>query len=268
MVRLSSLSVVVWLALISGPASASVFPLVNNFNTNPLGELPPGWAFHTGFNSQTYVAVDPVNPNNRVLQIDENPTDGQNWVLRNTFTPFTLDAGSGTLFYQFRLYVESIAGNNSEGFQFQIFSPLSQIDAGKARVLRVGSAWELYNGLFSFNSAVPSSAYSAPFNMNQWYTFRVEFDPVSASAGEVRWYIDGQLISTETYTGRSLSQTQNIQIFEISNFNLGVGGARMYLDDLIIGIPEPSGATLLLLTGAILLRRRPVISKGQSIHPS
>lgn len=237
-------------------AQAAPFPLVNNYDTDPLGQLPTGWTFTSGSNSETYVALDPLGGTNRVFQIDEDPVNGQGWTLQTTFAPYTLTSTSPTLFYQFRLYVDEITGNDSEGITVRVMSNLSSLDAGFPRILRNGTQWRFYSAHYILNSAVPFSAYSPSFNFDQWYTFRVEIDPDSTSSGKVYWYMDGTLIRTETYSGRSLSQTQNIQLFEISNSVAPGGGARIYLDNLIVGIPEPAGALMLGVGGLLLLRRR------------
>lgn len=169
-----------------------------------------------------------------------------------TFPNYDLSATSRSIEWSADIYVDFINGNNSEGWQMRMISRDSSIDAGLMRILRNGTSWRLYNGLQGSNGG--GSPYGQDFNFDQWYEMRVVIDPDSTSSGKAYTYIDGVLQFTETWTGRGLSQTQNIEYFEI--ISVAGTGARFFIDNLEIAIPEPASAALLALGGLAMLRRK------------
>jgi hypothetical protein len=98
--------------------------------------------------------------------------------------------------------------------------------------------------------------------LNTWYNFRFEIDPSSTNAesGVVRWYIDNNLINTETHYVAPPGRT-NINTLVVRNA-AGAGAiTTFYLDNVNVytDLPEPSTATLVLLAGcggSYFLRRR------------
>jgi hypothetical protein len=82
-----------------------------------------------------------------------------------------------------------------------------------------------------------------------YHDFMVAYDPVT---GTTDWYADGNLLTTYVQaTGRTVA---NVIIQDV--FPTGAGtDNHLWLDDLVVGAPEP--ATLVLLLAAVpLLRRR------------
>ena len=162
---------------------------------------------------------------------------------------------------------QNITGNDSEGMLSRVYSPVSRIDAGYPRVLRNGANWRFFNGNFGGNSSPPYAPAAGGFNLDQWYTLRIEYQATSSSAGQVRWYLGDHvadlqvladdLILTETYTGRNLSQTQNINRFDFANIGIFGAGFRMYVDNISIVTPEPTAlAAIGIVMSTGLLRRQ------------
>jgi len=249
----------------SVPALAAPFYLYNTgFETDTIGQTPTGWTVTSGAVNLTNTSVQthPTAPSGgtQVLKVGQS---GEAFELGVTFPAQSLNAGE-RLAYNFDINVDFINGNDSEGFLSRAYSTVSRIDAGFPRVLRNGTSWRLYNGNSGANS---SPAYTANFNFDQWYRLRIEYVASSSSAGQVFWYMGDNaldlqtladdLILTETYSGRNLSQTQNILRFDFSNIGLNGTGFSMFVDNLAIVTPEPAGlAAIGMGVSAGLLRRR------------
>ena len=233
-----------------------------NFDSDTVGQLPSGWTGLPTVNNNAFVTnnVSQSAPNSLAIQI----TDSTLWTVAKSFPAVDLANGDpdNRLSYSLDINVDHIDHNNAEGINLRLFNGVSQIEAGMPRILRFNSLWSLYNGDVSINGG---NAYNGPlggfFNFNQWYNFRVVISPTSPTSGTADWYVDGSLINTETYSGRSTSQTHNMNEFDIYYLNSDVNagtGALMYFDNLVIQsiVPEPSSVALLVVGGLILWRRR------------
>lgn len=237
--------------LTSTAVAAAQWPnYLEKFDDEAVGFMPNGWV-HTGDVSSTAVSnLASTSPGNSFM-IEH---DGSNPVFfaaqnRYTFTPFNFDANTPTIFYQFDFNVDFIGGG-SEGFDFRLWSGVSQIDRGAFRIHKQGATTFV---LLSYGG----EGIVATLNMDQWYNIRIEFDAINATDGVARWYLDGDLLLTQTWAGFVPDRTQNIHLFDIRELEQSGGtGSRMFIDNFTLAVPEPASATLLLAGVALATCRR------------
>jgi hypothetical protein len=231
--------------------------LSHNFDSDTVGALPSGWSFSTGSNSGVYVTnnVSSSGPNSFRVPI----TDSTFYTVQTPFTAHNLANGDpdNRLSYSIDINVDFIDLNDSEGIRLRIWNGTSQIDVGTPRILRNGTQWRFYNGLYTVNGG---SAYIGNFNFDEWHNLRIVINPTTTTSGTADWYVDGVLLNTETYTGRSpVTQTSNLDVFDIFPVldASDATDATVYFDNLLIQaiLPEPSSVALLAVGGLMLVRR-------------
>jgi hypothetical protein len=243
---------------LTSAASAATFPVLleQNYDSDTVGALPAGWTVASGAAPnavvQTGVPGTPSAPN--VFQVQQN---GESFTIQTVMpTQVDLDENTPNLVWSAKLYVDELVINNSAGFQFKLWNAdVSNLDAGYYRVLSdAAGTFRFFNPLAGGNGG---AFFTPQFPMDVWHDVSVVIDPSSNSAGTVGLYVNGLLINTETYTSRGLGQTTNIDTLQILSQPNGTGDNRIYLDNLVIAVPEPASAAVLAIGGlSVLIRRR------------
>lgn len=237
-----------------------------NFDSDNVGELPSGWTGLPVVNDESFVTnnLSVSAPNSfRVGILPDASVD----TVTTTFAPHDLSNGDpdNRLSYSLDINVDYIDSTGGEGITLRLWNGVSNLEVGRPRILVNpfnNAKWTLYNPNTVLNSDSFLAGYHfAGFDFDTWYNFRVVINPSSPSSGTALWYMDGVLINTETYSGRSpIIQTLNIDQFDLfhETDSNPATGASMYFDNFLIQsiIPEPSSVVLLVLGGWTLLRRR------------
>jgi hypothetical protein len=220
---------------------------------NTVGSLPSGWSYFSGSAAtspntvvQNGVPATPTPPN--VFQ--NEITDGAQYGVRTSFTPFSLTGDSNVFSYEFDLYVDEMVNNFSSGFQFRVWNNFSIISVGDYRLVSFPTA-----GTFGFSD---NSLPIGTFAQDTWHHVKFVIDPSSTDAGVGMLFVNDMItpIHTEAYTGEGVAgRTANMQLFDILTHNVQL--SRIYIDNFTVATPEPTGiAAVAGLAGAVLIRRR------------
>jgi len=238
------------IAMAASPSFGSVV-LQQTFDNDTVGVLPSGWSYFSGSAAtspntvvQNGVPATPTPPN--VFQ--NEITDGAQYGVRTSFTPFSLTADSNVFSYEFDLYVDEMVNNFSSGFQFRVWNNFSIISVGDYRLVSFPTA-----GTFGFSD---NSLPIGTFAQDTWHHVKFVIDPSSTDAGVGMLFVNDMNtpIHTEPYSGE-FGRTANMQLFDILTHNTQL--SRIYIDNFTVAIPEPAGITAIAgLAGATLMRRR------------
>ena len=103
------------------------------------------------------------------------------------------------------------------------------------------SNWSWGNGLALVVDKTNTSSYTYKIKtgggtyytikLDQWYNLRVEFSDITTTGSEIRYYVNGQLIATETF-GNATSE-DNADFIRI--WMPGQSGGTLYLDNFYYG---------------------------------
>lgn len=207
-------------------------PIVKNkiesnfdFENEEIGALPTGWGCSGNIAS---VSEDPNNPKfNKVLKISKTQSD----ITHSVNLPITSPVEYKTAVFECKLLIEEILGTND--FMYNTFGSMG-IASGAAQWCIRNSKSLGHRG----DSNTSVLTLGTPLNLNEWYSFKIEYTPKTITDSVVRYYVDGDLIleTNVIYHGQTANSLETpftkINGLDFRTFRNGMG--TIYLDNVSV----------------------------------